>query len=276
MTTSTLTNWEVDSISLQTYAWNITTLGGDRLSPPPTRGSNLTIPSAPGRKWVPKQVDQRVITLGMWIAGCEENGTAPLSGGPRKKFIANWEKLRELLWVPHKEITLTKKFYDGAILKTASAKAQFSSGLSPNMTGGARANFTVDLELADPYFYGVPINTTLSTGNNTVTVSGDYRTHAVKFEVTGPRKNLKIRNTTLGIQVEYRGDLSSGDKLNIDVKNFTSVTDPVATNQFNSIGSILHDGDAFWMLLAPGDNVINVTSDTGIGSVIMTHQEVWL
>lgn len=272
---TTDTYWDVDGTPLQTLAYNIVTLGGDRMMPPGLRGKDLTIPYAPGDVHQKKVVDSRTITLGMWVQGVDTDGLNTTLGA-RRQFDANWKTLKHLLWTPRRQVVLTKRFYDGSTLKTASAKAQFGGGMIPVMQGPARATFTVDLVLADPYFYGVEENTTLTTGTQVVSVDGDDVTRAVKFQIRGARKNVKIRNNTLGVQVEYRGDLRVGDEVRIDVKKFTSVTDPVATAEFNSVGSVLHDGDAFWFLLAPGNNSITVSSDTGAGNITMTHQEAWL
>lgn len=275
MSNSTDTFWDVDGVSLQTLAWNIVTLGGDRLAPPTLRGSNLIIPSAPGSRWMPKVVDSRTITLGMWVIGANEDGTAP-TGGTAQKFDANFRKLRQLLWTPNREITLTKRFYVDGVLKTAVAKAQYAGGLAPTMNGRGRAVFTVDLFLSDPYFYGPETTKTLANGSQTVTISGDDTTRAIKLTAHGSRKYPKVRNNTLNVDVEYHADLSASDTVLMDVKNYTSVTTPSGTPQFSSVGSIRHTGNPFWFLLQPGDNTVVVSSSTGTGTVTMVYQEVWL
>lgn len=275
MSNSTLTYWEVDGVSLQTYAWDIETIGGDRLAPPKLRGKDLVIPGQAGERWMPKQVDARTITLGMWVIGTEEDGSAP-TGSLYRQWDDNFRKLRQLLWTPGRQFTLTKRFYVDGVLKTASAKAQFASGIIPSMNGRARGVFSVDLQLADPYFYSAERVINLSTGSQTVEVEGDAVTRNIKIHVDGPRLNPKIRNSTMGVEVEYHADLSSGDDLDIDVRAYSSVTDPGTGPAFNSIGSIRHTGDPNWLLLQPGDNTVVVSSDTGIGSVQLTIQEAWL
>lgn len=276
MTNSTETFWEVDGESLQTYAFNIATLGGDRMAPPPLRGGNLIIPSAQGRKYQKKVVDERTITLGMWVVGALEDGTPPTDQSARRQFDENWRKLVQLLWTPDREFVLTKRFWVDGVLHTASAYGEYSGGLSPTMNGATRAVFTVDITLADPFFLGPVINESLTTGTQTVSVKGDARTKFITLHVDGPRNNVKVRNQTLGIDVEYHADLSSGDDLDIDVNAYTSITDPASTDPFNSIGSIRHTGDVSWLVLAPGDNSIVVSSSSGIGGIIMSYQEAWL
>lgn len=272
---STATYWSVDGNSLQTHAFDIESIGGSRLAPPPLRGDDIIIPHSPGEMWIPKQVGARTINLSMWVVGVNEDGTIP-SGPSAMSFDENFRKLRQLLWTPRRRFTLTKNFYSDGVLKRASALGEYAGGLSPNMTGRTRGLFDVDIRLADPYFYGPEVHTTLLTGTQTVTLDGDDISRCVKFHVDGPRKNVKIRNVTLDVDVEYYADLSSGDTVDIDVKNFSSTTDPSGTAPYNSTGAIRHSGDDFWFLLQPGVNTIQVTSTSGIGAVTMTHREVYL
>lgn len=275
MSNSTETFWDVDGVSLQTFAFDIKSIGGDRLAPPRLRGNDLTIPHAPGDLWMPKQVDARVITLDMWVIGTDEDGFAP-SGSLYRQWDDNFRKLRQLLWTPRRQVTLTKRFYVDGVLKTASAQAQFSNGIVPAMSGRARGDFSVDLLLADPYFYGPETTVPLANGSQTLDIEGDDVTRAIKLHVEGARKNVKVRNNTLNVDVEYHADLNSLDFVDIDVKKFTSVTKPNGMAAYKSVGSIRHTGAPSWLLLEPGDNSIVVSSETGIGSVTLTYQEVWL
>ena len=222
-----------------------------------------------------KVVDARTITLGMWVIGAEEDGSMP-TGTAAAQFDENFRKLRSLLWTPNRQITLTKRFYVNGVLKTASAKAQFVSGIAPVMQGRTRAVFTVDLRLSDPYFYGPEVNVALANGSQTVTIGGDDITRAIKLHVDGPRVNVKVRNNTLDVDVEHISNLSSGDDLDIDVKNYTAVTDTTLLPAFNSVGSIRHTGSPHWLLLQPGANSITVSSTSGTGLVTLTYQEAWL
>lgn len=275
MTNTTAEYWDVDGVSLQTFAFNIETIGGDRLAPPPLRGDDITIPGAPGDIWMPKMVASRTITLGMWVIGAEEDGSMP-TGTAKAQFDENFRKLRQLLWTPNRQITLTKRFYVNGVLKTASAKAQFVSGLAPTMQGRTRGVFSVDLRLADPYFYGPEVNLPLANGSQTVTIDGDDITRAIKIHVDGPRVNVKVRNNTLDVDVEHISNLSLDDDLDIDVKAYTATTDPAAVPAFNSTGSIRHTGSPHWLLLQPGANTVVVSSTSGTGLVTLTYQEAWL
>lgn len=172
MTNSTQYYWSVDGVSLQTYAYNIETWGGDAQSPPPLRGGDTVIPYAVGETYHRKVPGARTISFGMWVVGANKDGSIPQGGSSRKLFEENWRKLRSLLWNPNRQIELTKRFKDWTTgqMVEATAKAEFAGGLAPTMNGTQRAVFTVQLRLADPFFYGkektVSINAMVEEARN--------------------------------------------------------------------------------------------------------------
>ena len=274
MTITTPTYWDIDGTPLQTLAYNIETLGGDRLGVPLLRGSDLMIPGFPGETYMSKMVDARTITLAMWVVGADVNGNT--SGDEATNFMTNWTALRNLLWTPNRQVVLTKRFYVAGTLVTASAKAQFVGGLSPSMHGPAGAAFTVDFRLTNPYFYGPQVFTNLTTGSQVVAVNGDDITRNIQFLINGQRVNPKIRNSPLNVDVKYLGTLNTGDAVALDITAFSSMTTPSGLASYKSVGSIVHTGDPSWLLLQPGNNTIVLSSDSGIGVVTMTHQAAYL
>lgn len=284
MSNSTDEYWDVDGQSLQTYAFNIQSWGGDRQAPPSFRGSNVVIPGMPGRIATERQVDSRVITLGMWVVGATEDGNAPEGGSRRSEFERNWDKLTALLWTPRRMITLTKRFrrFGSDTVIVASAKGRFAGGLAPTMNGTTRALFTVDIELADPYFYGAEVALPAFTGvssSQDVTVLGDDRTTAVMVEISGNRVNTKIKVTNPSGEVQtlnYTYSLGSTDKASIDVKNFSARTTPGSGSSFPSGGLISHTGGTFWLALDPGISKVEVTSTSGAGNVVIKYKPVFI
>src|SRR5690606_13429477 len=105
--------WSIDDVPLNTFAWNITTLGDSRQAPPPLRGEDILVPYRVGRVATTRVPDSRVITLGMWVIGATEDGNPPTNETARRRFELNWRKLRALLWRTN-EFTLTKRFRDEA------------------------------------------------------------------------------------------------------------------------------------------------------------------
>lgn len=301
---STETFWEIDGVSLQTMAFNIATLGGDRMAPPPVRGDDLVVPYRPGALWVPKVVDKRVVTLGFWVIGADEDGFISDTEDGRRVFDRNWRKLRNLLWRPRTQFTLTKRFWvptDDLIaggvdtsgmphngswsLLTASATASYVSGLVPTMSGPTRAVFTVDLMLNDPYFYSAPITVPFSTSTaggdpgptKTISVLGDDRTTAITFDFEGPLTSPQFTLTGYPNDPWFRYGtvIADGDQANVRVKAFSS-TQTTSLATYTSSGYAQHYGDRFWFYLDPGPSPVALTVQEGTGTAVLTYSPAWM
>lgn len=303
MTNSTETYWDVDGVSLQTFASNITTLGGDREAPPPVRGGSVRIPYMPGSLWVPGVEDERTISLGMWVVGTNEDGSIPTNEDMRRTYDRNWRMLRRLLYRPRRQFTLTKRFWvetqelvDAGVnvaslttmgswaLYTASARASYAGGLNPDRSGQARGVFTVDLRLNDPYFYSEELEILFSTqtgGSNpgpvrTIQVLGDGRTHAIEMDFQGPLTSPQFTNDSatddvgaaLSLWARYGTVVADGESATVRVKDFSATHYPTG-DPFKSSGYVQHDGDKFWLWLEPGETelALSVQAGTGTGSI---------
>lgn len=254
--------WGVGTVSLQNYAFNIATLGGSRLAPPPLRGADILVPYRPGQVALPRIPDARTITLGMWVQGCNEDGSAPTAGQTNySQFMYNWRKLRSLLWQPSAEFSLTKRFYnDAGTLVTATAKARFAGGLEPVMMGEAHGVFTVDLLLADPFFYGVPVTQVFSANTtHTLVVPGDYMTFAITLVMA-----MGARFTNMSLSPYVWCQLSQAGT--VDVKDF------VVTNTGSADGLLTHGGASQWFVLNPGSNTIILVGSAST----LTYQPVYI
>lgn len=294
---TTDTYWDVDGFPLQTFAFNITTLGGERMAPPPVRGSNVTLPFAPGQQWVSKVPDQRSMTLGMWVTGANKDGSIPQDEDARRIFDRNWSMLRRLLWRPRQQFTLGKRFWipvqdlvdanalDLAItiqgnfaLIYAEAKAEFSGGLAPTMGGPARGAFTVDLTLADPFFYSAEQTITVTTAQPTNTfVLGDDRSYRVNVEMHGALTTPKLTmlNQTTPTWVQTNHALAAGVVETIDVRNFkaSQVASGVTTP---TTGYIKNSGDNFWFYAQPGAASFGLTAGAvGTGNALIKYRAAW-
>lgn len=303
MTTSTETYWAVDGVPLQTMAWNITTLGGDRMAPPAVRGSDIQVPYMPGSLWVEKVPDARVITLGMWVIGANEDGSIPTDETLRRTFDRNWRKLRNLLWTPRRQFTLSKRFWlldedlvaagidtslmqkDGDwTLYEAEAKGTFTGGLTPTMNGPARAVFTVDILLSDPYFYSAEIAVEFSTDVvppnpgpiQTIQVLGDDRTTWIEMDFEGPLTSPRFDNNSVTgeLWVRYGTEVPDGESATVRIHNF-SATQFTAGEDFKSSGYVQHDGDKFWLYLNPGETEIELSAQAGTGTATLRYKPRW-
>ena len=165
--------WSVDGVPLNQFAYAVTTIGGSPRGFPTLSGSEPVYPGRVGQEFRPKSVQARTITLDMYVNGYRTDGeTQAQDQDSELWFNHNWESLQRLFWTPDNQIELTRRWrviardrHTGEILYNddgsykqevikATAMAQISGAMEPQMTGRNRATFSVDLLLSDPYFYG--------------------------------------------------------------------------------------------------------------------------
>jgi hypothetical protein len=277
MPNNTETYWDADGTSLHTYAKSITTLGG--LGPPKFRGENDVVPTRPGERYVAKTPDANVLTLAMDLRGIAEHATN-IDGAPTKaQYQSNWQDLIRTLWLPAaqgRELVLTKRFYDGGVLKTAAANAEFVGGMQPTMIGQKAGRCTVDLKLADPFFYATSYSSSaVVNGNQNITVEGNAPTLAILATINGARTNAKIRNNTAGVEFTFPTALSAGHNVIVGVKDFSAVA-TMGGAGFDASASVIHSGAPQWLILWPGVNQINVSSTVGTGVITLQWKAAWV
>lgn len=289
MTNTTETYWAVDGVSLQTLAQNITTLGDDRLSVPPVRGSNLVVPHRRGSLFMPKEADERSISLGMWVQGCAPDGTIPAS--MRRQFDKNWRALQRLLFTPHREFVLSKRFWvdeddlagmdfsglpsdgNGYRLLTASTNASYGGGMAPSMTGVGRASFAVDLVLTDPYFYSDEIAVSLGLSNQSFSVPGDARTTKINVDLAGDLDHPQVFNLLSSgyLYLEFNSTVAAASTVTLDVDNFRA-----QDGSGNKVaGYITHGGSNHWLYMDPGTVTLQAQANAGSGGVTVRYQPAW-
>lgn len=273
--------WEVDGYSLQTLAYNITTWGGDRQSPPPLRGDNVPVPHAVGSKWMPKIPDSNTITLAMWVIGAEEDGSVPRTGSRADTFRENWKMLRNLLWTPYREVTLTKRIRHpvSGLWVPVTAKAQYAGGLIPSMLGGSAAVFTVDLHLADPFFYGDEevIEFTDAEDTQEFVTLGDSRTNNITILFNGQCTGPRITDANAGgLWTRYTPSIQQGAHVNLDVKNFKATYYPDTGSSYRVAGNVDNAGDHYWLYLDPGPTDLVFSTISGSGSATLSYLPRWL
>ena len=260
--------WSVDGVSLNTHAQNIESLV-PLMAPPEMRGEELIIPYAPGEQWVQKVVGSRILPLGMWVVG-----------DTRDEFDDNWAALVKLLWRPGQQFNLTKRFRRGGVTYSATAKAEFVSGLAPTMIGRRGAKFTVDLKLADPYFYDeVATVFTLTSNRANYTLPGDAATHNIEIVVDGPRGPLDFINWTTGDDMILNRTTTSVELVRVFPKTWQATRYPDAGGSFDITSVITHSGGSpLWFSMAPGVNDIqrNESAPTGAGPITINAKGAWL
>lgn len=290
MANSTDEHWELDGVSLHQYGWSIATFGGTRHGVPGLRGDDVTYAYVPGEEWREKIPAARTISLAMWTTG-----TIPGTGVPgidqRRQWNDNWHYLRKLFWQPRRQFVLTRRWLlsdgDGdPYIHTAEALGQYVAGLEPGMTGRTRADFTVDIKLTDPFFYGPVVETTIALDDPVViTNPGDYAAahNHVEVELVGALTNPKLTNSTPTPQVwvGYGAASDAGQTITLDVTNFAATADQAPEISYpewplNRIGYISHSGARSWMGLVPGDNTLTLTADAGTGHAVLRFRPPYL
>jgi hypothetical protein len=285
MANSTTEFWSADGVSLQTFARNISTWGGDKEAPPRLRGEDIQIAYRPGRQWTPKLPDSRRLGLKGWVIAANPDGDVY---GDDLLLRQNWRQLRALLWRDGGEqFDLTKRWYDedADLIRVATARAEFISGLEPRMTGPRRAEWDVDLNLADPFFYGTEETIELSIDavspnpgpSVEIPILGNATTLKVHVDLVGPLTDAKITVTDLTPQPYVRYlDLPDGSVATLDVDRFRVIeTDGALTDLF-TIGKVVHDGDVFWLPLKPGTRTLVLTATAGTGTATIRYQPAWI
>ena len=184
----------------------------------------------------------------------------------------NWRALRTLLWNPRKQFNLTRRWYDAAgTLRTATARAQFTGGMEPDVeAGGTRMRFTIDLFLADPFFYGPEETVTLTRSTQSKTILGDWSSVKARVELAGSQGPTAITvNGENAHGLTYTTAIGSGVTAVLDIENFTA-----KEGANGKTASVTHSGSRFWLEPEPGTQSFTA-SGTGAGTIKYIYQPAW-
>lgn len=246
----------------------LTTFGGSRSGLPTLRGENYPLAYRAGQAWRPKFPDQRTVSLTMWMDGSGSAAGWPATDN-RLAFNNNWQALRQAFFTRGAisgsvQGQLQRNWYltQGTNkLVTSTAMAEIAGSMDLTMNGRFGAAFTVDLLLADPYFYGAQRTQGITTAGGTISSLGEavagegYASAVSTFTVTCTAATT-VTNLSAGVSFT----LSSGPTfpVTVDVLNGT-VVDNLGVNR---IANFTHAGGRLWMGLVVGSNVITNTGGT--------------
>jgi hypothetical protein len=290
MTTTTEEYWSVipaDGVEypLNTLAKNIETWGDDRQGVIPLRGDDETIPWIGGQRELPRIHDSRTLTFAMWVIGCDDNGAVPISSSRRQQFEQNWRIIQRIFHNQGRIYTLRKRFYDESYtLRTADARVRHAGELKPSMLGRTGAKFTVDVKLADPYFYSTtPTNIAMNSavdgagnglvGSASATVLGDFDVRKSVFIGTAGGAGctgITLECTTSGHVWSIDGSANAGEPLMFDMANQLA-----RINDINRTGGVHHAGSNSWFRIARGPCIFRLTCSTGSLTGTLTYSSVW-
>jgi hypothetical protein len=246
--------WEASGGSLHTEAWSVSTKGGSRFAVPNKRGENLQIPFLTGTRASKKYRDERGLALPMWMIPRNADGTRPPGLSNEQISDRNWLYLMGP-FDTEDLFPLTKRWYDqvDGHVRVATAMAEMLDGPQRTDTGGGRTEFTVDLILPDPWFYGEEI--TVPMGEEVV-IEGNRPTSRVKVSMTAGRVDFPDGNW-----IDYD---SSGTVL-IDCHTCTAKRGSTYVNGHLDRNPLFPD----WGTLRPGAATIG-----GVGTV--TYSPAWV
>lgn len=264
--------WAFNGTPLQSSvgAWNISTMGGSRFGIPTYRGQNVQVPYRAGQSQVAKYPDQRTVTLTMWTSG---QGDAVANSYPAADQHLAWnnnmQKLRQLFYTRtvngSVQGQLQRNWYltqgGSSHLVTSTAMAEIAGSMDLTMNGRTSAAFSVDLLLADPYFYGTTVTQACTGGSTTVSnpgegIVGEGWPSAVSAFTITLSAAAQVQNVSAGISLT----VASGPSfpVTVDILNNT-----VIDSGGNSVpAKFSHTGSRLWMALQPGNSLISVSAGT--------------
>jgi hypothetical protein len=259
--------WYWNGLALQAPYWNITTFGGSRSGIPTLRGQDIAMAYRAGQAWRAKYPDERTVSLTMWL-----DGSGSAAGWPAPDahlaFNNNWQQLRQSFFSRGAggsvQGQLQRNWWltqgGSNKLVTSTAMAEIAGSMDLTMNGRTGAAFTVDLLLADPYFYGAT-RTQAVSGSGTITALGEgvagegwpSPVSTFTVQVSAP---CTVTNSTAGISFT----VASGPAfpVTIDVLNGL-ITD---NSGASAAGKFSHTGARLWMGLLSGVNSIAVSAGT--------------
>jgi hypothetical protein len=272
MTNWTEEYWDYNGVSLNDYAFAVTAVDQGM---PNRIGGNRVISYKQGSQFRRKFFAERVISLSILTQDRDSSDTVPASDqAGREQLNDNVDTLKALFSNTRELKTLTQRVRTSSGLVTRSAQAE-----PVNLRTFTRSQdfkvvrFVVDFLIPGVYLFGNSAATQNIAAKDTPTsISNDGHADATNLTIvvtggTGGAVNPVLTNSDLTISFTYTGTIALNDTVTFDVDAGTathSASGDVTT-------SVTHAGDRSWMLLAPGAQDLELTMDSGAGSVTIDY-----
>lgn len=243
--------WNYNGINLSSTDWKVQAVL-DGLGHPGFRGEDLQIPFENGRRPIKKRYNSRIMVFSMFV-----------TGKTMEDLEANIDTLSALFGKKGQRI-LRRTLSNGDIRE---AKAEVYSPVNFPSEIPNYSKFSVEFELADPFFYSTDLRSQSKTISSTDyswihNNPGTAPVTAAVITLEGPLDSPKLENLNNNIWLKYQGAIEDGETVIIDTKDFTCEKDGE-----NYISSIKHGGDAYWLTLEPGSNSLELTTQVAGGSI---------
>ena len=252
--------WTYRGTALQTANWEIKMFSLDEQIPE-RRGDNIVVPSADGRVYRNKTLEQRTIDMVLNVKGA--SGSA---------LEANIESLKSVFGVPGEGI-LSRQTAGKAGPWTINAEV--ANLVAFKELSDSVYNVLVEFVCSSPFWEGTAYSKvegtiTASPHNFTVVNAGNSYNEQGTIVASGGVVNPKW--TAGDFWVQYTGTVVAGTDLQIDCANFVAYKGTVDVT-----ANITHGGGVSWMRILPGSNTVSLTG-TSLGTVTTTvsFTEYWL
>lgn len=263
--------WAIDGVPLLSLASDVQRIDGQLA--PPLRGEDRQFAFRPGREYRPRLADSRTVTLGLWLIG--QDGAGSGTADYEANYAGAERLLRRLLRpAAGAQFSLSKTWTDDLGTHTATGWG-IAEDISRQRAGRHAGRVTVDVHMADPFFYGSGVAVPLPAGVPVVVDNfGDDATTAVLLDFAGALSNPTVTNSTPApeVWVKVGTALAAGDGLAVDVLATSAVRD---SDGANLIGAVTHSGARPWLGLGRGNNTVTLSADSGAGSAVLTFEPVY-
>lgn len=246
------TAYSLNGINLQNgRVWNIRLLspseGHER------RGENVLLPGLPGLMHAAKVLDQRTLTLAMFVSG-QLPGQSPSA----EALASNLDVLLKLLQTDGQQ-TLTRR--RGVRSESCTVEC-----ISVNVVsrGPYHVDLIADLLMANPLWYATAL-TTATTPFSSVPTDlaiinpGTYTADKVTITLACPSSPAALLTDpviTIGsVWLKYTGVVGSGSTLTINTETFAATI-----GSTNVASAITHSGAVRWLTVPPGANTATVSA----------------
>jgi len=255
--------WEFNGISLHTKAWSVIEVP-EGIGTPGLRGTNLQVPFKNGKRFIKKRYNERTVMMAMWVRGLDPiTGAIPEGKSEKELLYENMDYLSSVFGKKGQH-SLRRILPDGTV-REAKAEVYRSSVFVKKPTGHAK--FSVEFQLADPFFYGVDLTSeTKAVGAvsyewNHINLGTAPVTDTV-ITLTGPLESPKLENLANGIWLQYQGSIGAGENVVINTENFSCLK-----GDLNLVSAVKHGGDAYWLIFESGTNQMKLTSNVAGGTI---------
>jgi hypothetical protein len=287
--------YTVDNVEFASHAYWISDVSKGHAG---RKGKDIEIPSIHGTGWREKRFESRTEswTIVITDANPTTGVTAATEESRRAQFNENYDAVMSILNKTGSQLSIKHNRIDpnnSSLVEVRTAYGEITGSYDIDEHKDLLyAQFSVDVEYADPRWYDVSVlspalSATISTAASVASVTNTsasigtapvtYMT--ITFAPTGADSliNPRLTNSTYSSQsiIGYTGTISSGESIVIDTENLTMKTGTGT----NVISALYRSGTRQdWMVLFPTTNTLtfSVTGTTSRGTCTITHRRAFI